>query len=522
MSSKEIPKSPEVAAKKPAKAPKWPYFQYLQPKTIEERIEDVELYAPHGYYAVDIGDVIRGGDTEYEVVHKLGSGGLSTVWLVRSSGERPSYFALKILVASVTDPFEVTILEHLAKVAGAGHPSVVRLHEWFKVSGNNGDHYCLVFPVLGPNLLDFDTVCALSSRARHHVGQQIANAVTFLHDHGVCHGGKPAPFRTPVSACVNWMIHVSPSHTDLTPSNVLLELPDIQSMSLDRLYEFLGPIKSEKLTRPNGRRSPFGPNSVVQAPDLSGLDYSSSPRVQIVDFGQAFFTDRPPLRLGTPINFFPPEICFGYSPSTKSDVWGLACVLYQVHANGYMFPCFFRVFEILVSTVARFMGPLPQSWKGRFDFDEYGQIDPPESGREPNKTDPAHWFDKTPDKSIDGRLSKDALHLSTRQREAFVRLLNEMVAYDPEKRLSAVDVTRRLRSEAILNEGSADSVRQNLYPLGPGDKIGEDWDIAWLGSHQIWENWIFFCVGVVHDSSLRHMQRTAQYHSSIGAQWPRQ
>ncbi|CAK7275477.1 hypothetical protein SEPCBS57363_006703, partial [Sporothrix epigloea] len=127
-------------------------FRYC-PTSFDE-VEDVEKYAPGGYHPVDIGDVISSGEREYEVIHKLGHGGFATVWLVRSGAQSTSYHALKILCpdrADHTDP-ELAIFQHLKKVAAAGHPNVVDLHDSFKITGPNGEHRCLVLPVLGPRL----------------------------------------------------------------------------------------------------------------------------------------------------------------------------------------------------------------------------------------------------------------------------------------------------------------------------------------------------------------------------------
>ena len=165
-----------------------PPFRYRQPRM--GYVEDVEEYVPGGYHPVDIGDVIGSGDQQrYEVIHKLGYGGFSTVWLVRLRGDRPSYFALKILRVDVDDADELKVLQHLRTAAGP-HPHVVTLYDSFKVSGPNGEHHCLVFPVLGPSLRNGKVVEALPGPARHQVCCQVASAMVFLHGHGICHGGK--------------------------------------------------------------------------------------------------------------------------------------------------------------------------------------------------------------------------------------------------------------------------------------------------------------------------------------------
>lgn len=112
----------------------------------ESEREDVQKYVPGGLHPVDIGDKIA----QYTVLHKLGSGGFATVWLVQSS-EDSRYYALKILCASVSDAKsnEQEVMEHLGQHE---HPSVAKLLHSFQVTGPNGVHTCLVLPVCGPSL----------------------------------------------------------------------------------------------------------------------------------------------------------------------------------------------------------------------------------------------------------------------------------------------------------------------------------------------------------------------------------
>ncbi|QLI69139.1 Serine/threonine-protein kinase AFC3 [Metarhizium brunneum] len=398
-------------------------------------VEDAEKYASGGYHPVDIGDTICNGERAYEVIHKLGHGGFSTVWVVRSCAPSPSYFALKILCAEAVDMTdgELNVLQHLRTVAGPGHPNVVVLYDSFKISGPNGKHCCLSFPVLGPSLQKINVSAALSSNMRHQVCQQVASAMAFLHHHGVCHG-------------------------DLTASSIVFELPDIQSMSPARVSQLLGPVKTENLKFTNGLCSPHAPKQVIQTPDLSGLDYSLLTQIRIIDFGQASFTDRPPPSLGVPIDISPPELCFGYLPSTKSDIWQLACIFYQIHTKAVLFPTVFQIFEILIGTIVSYLGPIPQHWKGKFNFDEYGYCEP---GQVQDTTEPEWWFeDKCSEKTIDSRITQEAVHLSTYQREEYVRLLHDMVVYEPEKRLSAVEVIQRLGSASFLDEDSSELVNR--------------------------------------------------------------
>lgn len=210
----------------------------------------------------------------------------------------------------------------------------------------------------------------------------------------------------------------------------------------------LGPINTEELKLLGGDYSPHAPRRVVQNPNFSGLSFPESlqnPCIQIVDFGEAFFTSDPPSSLGVPMNFLPPELCFGYSPSAMGDVWELACLLFFTMSNQYLISVFFPVYEILVGTAMPIVGPLPPSWRGLFDHEKYGYR---EDGKLQSSHDPDWWWDKDYQKdTIRGRMETDAFEgFSTEQRELLVKLLEEMLAFEPEKRLSAAGAAQRLKS----------------------------------------------------------------------------
>ncbi|KAF8345533.1 hypothetical protein F5887DRAFT_167103, partial [Amanita rubescens] len=71
-------------------------FQLRYRLSMFDRIENIEKYKPGGLHPVSIGDVFANG--RYKVLHKLGSGGSSTVWLARDSASE-TLVALKVLSA---------------------------------------------------------------------------------------------------------------------------------------------------------------------------------------------------------------------------------------------------------------------------------------------------------------------------------------------------------------------------------------------------------------------------------------
>lgn len=243
---------------------------------------------------------------------------------------------------------------------------------------------------------------------------------------------------------------------DLTPYNIVFELPNIESMTLDGFFQLLGPIQSQRLlpAKGQGRYSPHGPKHIVESPDFSTLDIASLTRVRIIDLGQAFFVDQPPKFLGTPIDFFPPELCFDFLPSPKSDIWQLACVFYHIYTGDGLFPIGFRIFLALIGDSTECLGPIPRTWRGKFNFEEYGYY---ESNKLITSTEPERWYEDTASKTtMHEKLAEDAPHLSANQRKAIAELLLDMLAYAPEKRISALEVLRRLET-SLQREVTDDS-----------------------------------------------------------------
>jgi serine/threonine protein kinase len=170
---------------------------------MREHVENVELYKPGGYHPIDIGDAITNGDDTYTVAHKLGHGGFSTVWLVKRSRKHslPSFHALKIHRADVGDErvrHELDVLHRLGQLGRSSHPNIVMVEDSFTISGPNGQHRCLVLPLLALSLHSIK-VKTLTLLQRHRICQQLASAVAFLHSHGVCHGGTVVPRCLPVT-----------------------------------------------------------------------------------------------------------------------------------------------------------------------------------------------------------------------------------------------------------------------------------------------------------------------------------
>lgn len=179
---------------------------------IYDVVEPIEEYRIGGYHPVYLEDTFH---QRYQVVAKWAYGQFSTVWLATDtrlyflllfpisardyqtyaflSSRLQRYVILKILKADISsDKRELSILLHLSK-SDTHHPGknhVLQLLDHFEHKGPNGLHLCLVFPAM---MSDGDAM-TVRRRPRHlgyirEVSRQILLGLSYIHDHGLIHGG---------------------------------------------------------------------------------------------------------------------------------------------------------------------------------------------------------------------------------------------------------------------------------------------------------------------------------------------
>lgn len=162
-----------------------------------DNIEQVEDYKYGGFHPVSLGDIFDGG--KYRVLHKLGFGGSSTIWLARNESSC-RLVSLKIITAEASQQCkELAILQHLTKSAPdhPGRACILSLLDHFNIRGPNGTHLCLVYPFAGPSVAQITDSPGevagsrrLCSPLARKVEKQVALALDFLHASGVIHGGN--------------------------------------------------------------------------------------------------------------------------------------------------------------------------------------------------------------------------------------------------------------------------------------------------------------------------------------------
>ena len=344
--------------------------------------EGAEGYKRGGYHPVSVGE--RYGDGRYVVLKKLGWGHFSTCWLVEDAGRareggdegeektpRPTR-ALKIQKSSgsYTEAArdEIEILNQVNEGAGEDdrNHNIVRLYDSFTHKGPNGTHVCMVFDVLGDNLLtlikryEYLGVPLLGVKA---LTRSILRGLAYLH------GEKNI------------------IHTDLKPENVLLtfKLPEKRRRSstglskasaqraagnakeatttiesqIERLdvTPAVGAGKAGETTdrgepgvdavdadgassRASVEKDDRGVNDDdddVDCVDLLPYNVLKNLDARICDLGNACWVDRQFTQDIQTRQYRSPEVILGAKYGTSADMWSLACIVFELATGDVLF-----------------------------------------------------------------------------------------------------------------------------------------------------------------------------------------
>lgn len=305
-------------------------------------VENIEGYQVGGYHPITIGDRFGG---QYIIIHKLGYGGFGTVWLARDT-EKQRFVALKIIMAEHSKGAvkkDLEMLKYLAEhVERPGGNFIDIPIEDFWITGPNGKHICIVSEVAGPSIAHLTRAyCTkIEPEDTRRMALQITQCLAFLHSEkvGVAHG-------------------------DLTTSNVLLEIGNLDSLSQQELLKLLGEPVAEKVKPYTDETlEPGAPEFIYQPADLRKLSKFFTGNIVIIDFGASFFLDNPLEDCGTPAQFSSPELIFERQNGMFSDVWALACTIFEMRASEPLFESFvFGEGDVLRSMIG-ILGQLPEKY----------------------------------------------------------------------------------------------------------------------------------------------------------------
>lgn len=117
-----------------------------------ENVEDVENYRSGGFHPIHLGDNFKDG--RYIILHKLGHGGFSTVWLARNECHQ-RLVSLKVLTAEGSQKSaELKLLRQLDESAqdNPWRDNILACLDDFTLKGPDGTHVCYISQPGGPSI----------------------------------------------------------------------------------------------------------------------------------------------------------------------------------------------------------------------------------------------------------------------------------------------------------------------------------------------------------------------------------
>uniref|UniRef100_A0A0W0G6R6 non-specific serine/threonine protein kinase n=1 Tax=Moniliophthora roreri TaxID=221103 RepID=A0A0W0G6R6_MONRR len=410
-------------------------------------VEYVEDYRSGGFHPVAIGDAFCG---RYRVIHKLGYGGSSTIWLARSQHEG-KLVTLKVMradLSSRTVPVDKAPELAVPKfIAAASHstPAIQIVEDHFTETGPNGTHLCIVSQLAGPSISTMSECPGRVSGSRRLRGslarkaaKAVAEVVALMHSAGFVHG-------------------------DITTSNILFRLADrVHKWSDNEVYSYFGEPNTERVaTRDRSPPGPCAPVELVAPIDQSRFTDCSllQEDVLLIDFGQSFNASHPPVGYepATAFNYQSPEARFESRIDTASDVWALACTIFEMRAGFPLFESFLGSDDHVLKETVQMLGKLPDPWWNSFGtrhlwFDDHGEPKSLELQQQARVLLPAErtsirekflsiGVNDEPTETDDGPMMEPyGTKLDETEVELLEDLLEKMLRYQPQDRITMRDV----------------------------------------------------------------------------------
>ncbi|RAH52858.1 kinase-like protein [Aspergillus piperis CBS 112811] len=305
--------------------------------------EKLSKYRPGGYHPVSLGEIFKDG--RYQIHHKLGWGGFSTVWLAHDK-EKNQWVSVKIMRADTSQGSQELHNLQLLADPSQGKPSakyIVSVLDSFTHQGPNGTHLCIVFELLGPSVskvvddyhsfgddLEMDIILRMS--------EQLLEVISLIHEAGMGHG-------------------------DISGGNIAFSCSSLSHATKAELFEVLGLPEVEDLVRLDGQ--PLGnglPKHIVKAADWENWVDEDEEDIRILDFGEAFIQGNEPKVLAQPGQLRVPELIFTNCFDYRVDLWRAGCMIHAFIFGSYPFQ-YLGEDEVLVSQMIRFVGKLPKDWQ---------------------------------------------------------------------------------------------------------------------------------------------------------------
>ncbi|OKL61221.1 hypothetical protein UA08_03388 [Talaromyces atroroseus] len=247
-----------------------------------------------------------------------------------------------------------------------GREILPSLIDKFWAAGPNGKHRGIGTPPAQMSLYDAkeaSTFCLFRPKVARSIIAQLIRGVAFLRSEGIIHG-------------------------DLHLGNILVQFPEsIDQYTTSELYERFGEPEPEAVVRLDGRSLSTSVPAHVFVPGWFGFRSDDialgEERIVLSDFGESFNPHKTPRFFSKTLPLIqPPEARFSGEPlSFVSDIWTLACTIWEIYGQRPLFDTFFSpTAERVTAEQVEVLGILPHEWWAQWHrrvewFNEEGELD---------------------------------------------------------------------------------------------------------------------------------------------------
>lgn len=333
----------------------------------------------------------------------LGWGHFSTVWLAQDR-EKEHLVAVKINKSkkkySNSAILELKNLQKIRLTEYHQEKKVVTLFECFELNGPNGMHVCMVFEVLGQNMLnhiidrekELERIEQEEGKAKDRVDQENSDEM-----------GNRKCLLFPLTMLKQWTKDLLEGlsflhdycdliHTDIKPENVALTVDEFCDN---------GSKKKRKV-------------------------------LKIIDLGNSVRKDKTSYTEITTRQYRAPEVILGYKYTSAVDIWSTACLIFEMATGDVLFTpkesCTksYSKDDDHLAQMIELLNPIPYKMKfggkkSKLFFDARGKLRRIE--------DFDYW-------SLDSVLH-EKYNMSPKDAKEMSNFLNSLLQYEPDKRITA-------------------------------------------------------------------------------------